>query len=101
MQSTDNLPETTIPTSDVVCSHGMLDPDKAGDMKVIRAVSSPLSLVDLCLAISVHLTLSLQSAHARIAAEDACHLVPKKTPSDVCPQCVERMFKGAFVALCP
>lgn len=32
--------EVSISTSDVVCSHGKLDPDKAGDMKVIRAVSN-------------------------------------------------------------
>ena len=30
----------TIPMSDIVCSHGKLDPHKAPDMKVIRAVSS-------------------------------------------------------------
>ncbi|KAI8998686.1 cysteine proteinase [Trametes punicea] len=56
--------------SDVICSHGKLDPDKAGDMKVIRAV-----------------------ACARMEKEDGYLLTPKLTPADVCPECVERMFK--------
>ncbi|KAI9064377.1 cysteine proteinase [Trametes sanguinea] len=59
-----------IPISEVVCSHGKLDPDKAGDMKVIRAV-----------------------AHGRIEKEDGCILTPRLTPADVCPDCVERLFK--------
>lgn len=84
--------EISISTSDVVCSHGKLDPEKAGDMKVIRAVSMPFIP-------SVKLSpLSFQSAHARIAEEDGCVLAPKLTPADVCPSCVERMFNGAFVA---
>ncbi|KAI0831247.1 cysteine proteinase [Trametes gibbosa] len=62
--------ESSIHISDVVCSHGKLDPDKAGDMKVIRA-----------------------GAHARIAEEDSCLLMPKLTPADVCSICVEHMFK--------
>ncbi|KAI0362032.1 cysteine proteinase [Trametes cingulata] len=59
-----------IHTSDVVCSHGKLDPDKAGDMKVLRAASC-----------------------TRIDMEDGCRLTPRFTPADVCPICVERMFR--------
>ncbi|KAI0637029.1 cysteine proteinase [Trametes polyzona] len=66
----DDSPQVSIPVSDVVCSHGKLDPDKAADMKVVRA-----------------------SAVARIADEDGCLLAPKLTTADVCPICVERLFK--------
>ncbi|KAI0374832.1 cysteine proteinase [Pilatotrama ljubarskyi] len=61
---------TSISISDVVCAHGKLDPDKAGDMKVLRA-----------------------AAYTRIAAEDGCLLAPRLIPADVCPICVDRMFR--------
>ncbi|TBU50715.1 cysteine proteinase [Dichomitus squalens] len=59
----------TIPVSDVVCSHGKLDPEKAHDMKVIKA-----------------------AFHSRIAGEDDCLLSPRLTTQDVCATCVQRMF---------
>ncbi|KAI0748066.1 cysteine proteinase [Daedaleopsis nitida] len=59
----------SISISDVVCSHGKLDPEKAGDMKVIKA-----------------------SAYSRIEEQDGCFLTPKLTTGDVCASCVERLF---------
>ncbi|KAL7283349.1 hypothetical protein ACG7TL_002778 [Trametes sanguinea] len=72
LASTEGQPSLCVrlPISEVVCSHGKLDPDKASDMKVIRAV-----------------------AHARIEKEDGCILTPRLTPADVCSDCVERLFK--------
>ncbi|KAI0780996.1 cysteine proteinase, partial [Trametes elegans] len=60
----------SLPISEVLCSHSKLDPDKATDMKIIRA-----------------------AAHTRIAEEDGCVLTPKLTSTDICPICTERMFK--------
>ncbi|CDO68332.1 hypothetical protein BN946_scf184799.g59 [Trametes cinnabarina] len=72
ISSAEGLPTASVSLtiSEVVCSHGKLNPDKAGDMKIIRAV-----------------------AHDRIANEDGCLLTPKLTPADVCPECVERLFR--------
>ena len=38
----------------------------------------------------------MQAARTRIASEDGCKLEPPLNTADVCPTCVERMFKGMF-----
>ncbi|GBE82261.1 cysteine proteinase [Sparassis latifolia] len=58
-----------ISVSDIVCSHGQIDPDKASDMKLIT-----------------------RAAHHRIADDDNCLLVPDLSPLDVCETCVSEMF---------
>ncbi|KAI0646997.1 cysteine proteinase [Trametes meyenii] len=67
---TEESTQIMLSISEVVCVHGKLDPNGAGDMKVIRA-----------------------EAWARMAQEDRCILTPKLAPTDICSSCVERMFK--------
>ncbi|TFK92421.1 cysteine proteinase [Polyporus arcularius HHB13444] len=70
MSKGDGSSTIHISTSDVVCSHGKLDPGAANDMKVIKATS-----------------------YSRISNDDGCRLMPVFRPADVCPICVSRMFK--------
>ncbi|KAI0721718.1 cysteine proteinase [Cerioporus squamosus] len=70
MSKEEGSSTVSISTSDVVCSHGKLDPGAASDMKVIKATS-----------------------YLRILEEDGCRLMPVFTTAEVCPTCVARMFK--------
>ncbi|OBZ75519.1 Ubiquitin carboxyl-terminal hydrolase 48 [Grifola frondosa] len=58
-----------ISSSDIICSHGNLNPEKANDMK---AISEP--------------------SYLRIISEDHCEILPKLSPSDVCDVCVRDSF---------
>ncbi|OCH88183.1 cysteine proteinase [Obba rivulosa] len=58
-----------ISLAEIVCNHGLLNPEKVQDMKVIREV-----------------------AYHRILSEDSCELAPKLTQADVCDACVKDMF---------
>ncbi|KAF9820152.1 hypothetical protein IEO21_01585 [Rhodonia placenta] len=55
--------------SEIVCSHGKLDPDKGSDMKLITKI-----------------------AYERIATEDHYGWNPVLSPADVCELCVKNMF---------
>ncbi|KAJ3545017.1 hypothetical protein NM688_g5677 [Phlebia brevispora] len=64
-----DLPIKEISNEDIACIHGQLDPNKAANMKRVKAVA-----VD------------------RIKDEDACEFSPLFGSSDVCGQCVEGLF---------
>ena len=57
-------------------------------MKVITKVRE-ITIIYFC-----SLSLSVKTAYSRIVDEDGCSLEPRLSTADVCPQCVERMFKG-------
>ncbi|KAF8921110.1 cysteine proteinase [Mucidula mucida] len=65
----DAASETLLSVEDIVCEHGLLNPDKTSDMKRIK-----------------------KRAFQRITSETNCRFENEFTPDDVCAKCVEAIF---------
>ncbi|KAF9053878.1 cysteine proteinase [Hymenopellis radicata] len=66
----DAASETPLSIEDIVCEHGLLNPDKTSDMKRIKTC-----------------------AFQRITSETNCRFEKEFTPEDVCTKCIEAIFQ--------
>ena len=80
-----------IPLDDIMCIHQRLDPNKMDNFKRLSEVRTLMNRERAGFDSVV-----LQHASSRIAADTDYELQPTFTPSNVCRDCVEETFRGAY-----
>jgi ubiquitin carboxyl-terminal hydrolase 48 len=80
-----------IPLDDIMCIHQRLDPNKMDNFKRFSEVRTLMNRGRADFD-----SLVLQHASLRIAVDTDYEFQPTFTPTDVCRDCVEETFRGAY-----